>query len=77
MTPTRFTPKYTCADVSRIIDRDPSTIRRHALMYHIGTLVTPRMRMFSESDLDRLKAIAASGAGRKPGPQNPDRTKKE
>ena len=58
-------PSYTTAEIAAKLDRDVRTIRMHATRYHLGTLITPRLRMFSDADLAILQEIVERGPGEK------------
>ena len=55
----------TTAEVAEMVQRDPRTIRMHATRYNLGTLYTPRLRLFTEADVEVLREIIAQGRGEK------------
>ena len=57
----------TTAEVAEMVQRDPRTIRMHATRYNLGTLYTPRLRLFTEADVEVLREIIAQGRGEKRG----------
>ena len=55
----------TTAEVAEMVQRDPRTIRMHATRYNLGVLYTPRLRLFTEADVEVLREIIAQGRGEK------------
>ena len=58
-------PQYTTAEIAAKLDRDVRTIRMHATRYNLGTLITPRLRLFSDEDVAILQEIVERGPGEK------------
>ena len=58
-------PQYTTAEIAAKLDRDVRTIRMHATRYNLGTLITPRLRLFSDEDVAILEQIKERGPGEK------------
>ena len=53
------TPRYPTAKVAADLNRTPDNIRFWAEKYDLGTLVTPRLRMWSDADVARLIELLA------------------
>jgi excisionase family DNA binding protein len=54
----------TTADIARELGISPRLVRRLARQHQLGTLVTPRLRLFSAEDLERIR-----NRNRRPGPR--------
>lgn len=62
---TKHTREYTTAEIAALLDRNERTVRMHATRYNLGTLRTPRLRLFTEKDLEVLREIVERGPGEK------------
>lgn len=56
--------RLTSAQVAARLGIAPRTVRQLAAHHGIGTLVTPRLRLYSETDVRRLAAISTGKPGR-------------
>jgi hypothetical protein len=54
---------YTTKQAAEQLGIAATTVRIHCLRYGIGELVTPRVRLLTEADLERLRGHAV-GSGR-------------
>lgn len=62
---TATTPRYTSAEVARALGVAPRTIRQHCERRpEIGALVTNRLRLYSDADLERLRTLVTGTVGR-------------
>lgn len=59
-------PRHSVAHVAGLLQRSGSTVRHVAVEHQIGTLVNPRMRLFSDADIERLKQVMHDSRGRPP-----------
>lgn len=46
---------HTTAQAARELGVSPQLVRRLAARYNLGTLVTPRLRLLSDADLDVMR----------------------
>ncbi len=58
-------PQYTTRQVADVIGRSYITVKRTAKREGIGTMVGPRLRMFSDNDVRRMRDACPSKAWRK------------
>lgn len=65
MRQTQEIPQYTTRQVAAAIDRSYITVKRTAKREGIGTMVGPRLRMFSDNDVRRMRDACPSKAWRK------------
>ena len=61
-------PRHPVAVVAGKLKRTETAIRHLAVRHGIGTLLNSRLRLFSDADVEQLKAIVKAGPGR---PRNP------
>jgi len=55
----------TTKQVADKIGRHPGHIRNVANWHNIGTLITPRMRVFTTEDVEKIRALCSVPPGRK------------
>jgi hypothetical protein len=59
-----MTALYSTTDTATRLGIDPSRVRRLAEKYGIGTKVGARAWVFTDADIERLRAISTGRAGR-------------
>jgi hypothetical protein len=59
-----MTALYSTTDTATRLGIDPSRVRRLAERYGIGTKVGARAWVFTDADIERLRAISTGRAGR-------------
>jgi hypothetical protein len=57
-------PRYTVAQIAGKLKKTTNAVRHAAKRHDIGTLSNPRLRLFSDADVIKLKAVLHDGRGR-------------
>jgi predicted ArsR family transcriptional regulator len=59
------TPRHTTAQVAAMLGVTPNAIRQHVLRRReLGALVTPRLRLYSDRDVEALRGMVRGRVGR-------------